>query len=537
MTWTPRGETDEEFWAGAATRPLDLQRLIDYADELSAPGGKLAGVIDMDRIAVTGGSSGGWTALEGGGAQMDLSWCANSDLVAQLPESNCPQFVPHQQEIAAMLGLSSAPTGLWPPTNDPRVDAVIALAPDGDIWGADYRGVSSVKVPTLIIAGSEDSTNLPELCAYPIYEHLGSTDKALAILDGADHDLAWYKYSDSVEHLMTAFLLAKLKGDSEAANALLPVNVNFPGVKYESSTTYVQTEPVSSSPTEAPPVTPLPESGSMANQLDTVWGSSGTDIFAAGVGGRILHYDGSSWSPMGSTTVQELACLWGSSGKDVFAVGFSGTLLHYDGNAWSPMDSGTHDHLIGVWGSSSSDVFAVGLSGTVLHYDGQSWSPMDSGTRSHLIAVWGSSGSDVFAVGMSGTVLHYDGQSWSPMDRGSYAFLFGVWGSSGNDVFAAGESGTILHYDGSTWSPMQIDTSQEMIWVWGSSANDVFAVGAHGTILHYNGSAWSAMPSNSISDLQSVWGSSGSDVFAVGTGKTILHYDGTAWMAVDNGVN
>ena len=54
-----------------------------------------------------------------GGAQMDLGWCAaHPDLVAKLPISNCPQFIPYQQEIAAMLGLKSPPTGLSPPMND-----------------------------------------------------------------------------------------------------------------------------------------------------------------------------------------------------------------------------------------------------------------------------------------------------------------------------------------------------------------------------------------------------------------------------------
>jgi predicted dienelactone hydrolase len=235
MTSSPRGETMSEFWAGAATRPLDLQHIINYADELSAPGGQLAGLINTEQIAMAGHSSGGWTALVGGGAQMDLGLCAQPDLVDKLPYSNCPQFVPHQQEIAAMLGLQSVPTGTWPAMNDPRVDAVIAMSPDGDIWGTEYAGVAGVKVPTLIMAGSSDSLNAPELCAYPIYEHLGSTEKTLAVFEGGDHDLGWGTYADEIKHLITAFLLAKLKDDPEAANALLPANVLFKGVKYETT--------------------------------------------------------------------------------------------------------------------------------------------------------------------------------------------------------------------------------------------------------------------------------------------------------------
>jgi PKD repeat protein len=59
---------------------------------------------------------------------------------------------------------------------------------------------------------------------------------------------------------------------------------------------------------------------------------------------------------------------WGSSGSDVFAVGLFGTILHYDGATWSAMSSGTAKYLLGVWGSSGSDVFAVGWEGTILHY-------------------------------------------------------------------------------------------------------------------------------------------------------------------------
>ena len=64
---------------------------------------------------------------------------------------------------------------------------MIALAPDGDIWGADYEGVAVMKVPTMIMGGSGDSANIPEITSYPIYEHLGSSNKSLVVLENADH--------------------------------------------------------------------------------------------------------------------------------------------------------------------------------------------------------------------------------------------------------------------------------------------------------------------------------------------------------------
>jgi hypothetical protein len=202
--------------------------------------------------------------------------------------------------------------------------------------------------------------------------------------------------------------------------------------------------------------------------LHGIWGSSATDVFAVGVGGTILHYDGNTWNTIASTTTGNLCGVWGSSGSDVFAVGeqegsgdaiFSADdghlsaehyiILHYDGSAWRPMSNSTSSPK-GVWGSSASDVFVVGYPGISVQ-DHSGWRPMEVpiGTRTaYFSSVWGSSSSDVFAVGNSGTILHYDGSTWSAMTSGTTSFLSGVWGSSATDVFAVGDGGTILHYGG-----------------------------------------------------------------------------------------
>ena len=240
ISFDPRGETFESFWLGAATRPADVLAIIDYADDLTAGGGDLAGLIDTDRIGVAGHSSGGWTALVAGGAQFDFGWCdANPDLIYDM--SNSAQFVPRAEEIAEMAGLASVPEGRWPPMHDSRVDAVISLAPDGDIWGADFGGVADMDVPTLLIVGTQDTMIPPEAGAYPIYERLGSEKKGLIKFEGADHmifantcdvapwfaDVSFWVCSDAVwdfdrahdliNHFMTAFLSTELKADTDAA--------------------------------------------------------------------------------------------------------------------------------------------------------------------------------------------------------------------------------------------------------------------------------------------------------------------------------
>src|SRR5207249_6269191 len=69
----------------------------------------------------------------------------------------------------------------------------------------------------------------------------------------------------------------------------------------------------------------------------------------------------------------DLYAIWGTSGTNVFAVGYSGTILHYDGTGWTPQISETTSWLRGVWGAGGSDVFAVGFGGTILHYNGETW--------------------------------------------------------------------------------------------------------------------------------------------------------------------
>jgi hypothetical protein len=168
-----------------------------------------------------------------------------------------------------------------------------------------------------------------------------------------------------------------------------------------------------------------------------IWGSSAIDIFVV-TGDTILHYNGTAWTET-KKDFHYLNSVWGSSGNDVFAVGmkfnldtyqFEYAILHYDGKAWTEMINGVPSNgfegglrgLSSVWGSSGNDVFAVGILGTILHYNGSKWTEMSSGTSNTLNGVWGSSGNDVFAVGNFGKILHYNGSTWAEMTGNSACF-------------------------------------------------------------------------------------------------------------------
>src|SRR5262245_31704063 len=101
------------------------------------------------------------------------------------------------------------------------------------------------------------------------------------------------------------------------------------------------------------------------------------DAFAVGLAYNILRYNGAAWTPMTNPDITiNLHQVWGSSATDVYAVGAEGglgTILHYQGTSWTPVDAGVQSAFESVWGSGSH-VFVVGIPGdSTLHYDGISW--------------------------------------------------------------------------------------------------------------------------------------------------------------------
>ncbi|HTN90700.1 MAG TPA: glucosyltransferase-I, partial [Sorangium sp.] len=110
-----------------------------------------------------------------------------------------------------------------------------------------------------------------------------------------------------------------------------------------------------------------------------------------------------TWTPMRLPREVELHDVWGTGHHDVFAVGVEGTLLHYDGVSWARMPLPTDADLHGVWGTGRNDVFVVGDRGTVLNYDGESWSPLrwDPG---QISSVWGASPGNVLFAGEGGRI-------------------------------------------------------------------------------------------------------------------------------------
>ncbi|MCP4219490.1 MAG: hypothetical protein GY765_32950, partial [bacterium] len=110
----------------------------------------------------------------------------------------------------------------------------------------------------------------------------------------------------------------------------------------------------------------------------SIEGNNGSDVYAMvhDVSDKktyLAHYDGYRWKAFARIGCR-IDSVWGNGGSEVFAVGANGAMLHYNGISWEVL--AWDGNLNGVWGSSESDVFAVGDLGSILHYNGTIWSVM-----------------------------------------------------------------------------------------------------------------------------------------------------------------
>ena len=245
------------FWKELIDRPVDIHRTIDYAERLTKRGAPLAGLIDLDNIAVVGHSYGGYTALAAGGARFDFAAyktrCAA--LSADDPRSFLCAPILNESEMATRAGLPAAPSGLWPSLGDPRVKAVISMA--GDAYLFDKRGLAKLKVPVMAMGGTVDEGTPYTWGAKLTYDHAASRDKTLVTFPGAGHflfldpckNLPWVQnsvYRDAicsdavwdkrplgiVAHYTTAFLRDTLNADPKAQAALAGQQPHLGHVKY-----------------------------------------------------------------------------------------------------------------------------------------------------------------------------------------------------------------------------------------------------------------------------------------------------------------
>ncbi|MDH4036960.1 MAG: hypothetical protein OEX18_14650 [Candidatus Krumholzibacteria bacterium] len=272
-----------------------------------------------------------------------------------------------------------------------------------------------------------------------------------------------------------------------------------------------------------------------------IGGSSSANVYAVGSQGRVLHWDGASWSlvttGLGTPQLNSVYVL----PNQVFIAGDDRVLWHFDGTSWASFTAtsgGASNDFDVVSGTGPNRVFAFGEDALMYRWDGTAWNDISDpffstfqdlsaacvlGTR---VVVGGS-----YSAG-STNVATFDGTAWAALEPSSVtdAILNDAWTFMRDNAYAVGDAGTVLHRDATGWSTVPHGlTTERLKAVWASSPANVYTVGELGTVLQYNGSSWSIVNTGlGTATLYDIFGNRADNVWTIGS-NALWHWDGATW--------
>jgi hypothetical protein len=166
-----------------------------------------------------------------------------------------------------------------------------------------------------------------------------------------------------------------------------------------------------------------------------------------GDAGVAMHFDGSSWSTVEMTSINNLLTVWASSTSDAWIGGDLGLLLHYDGTTWNEVASGVATAFLSIRGASATKAWSSDENGSIRLWDGKTWSGRIGSTNGNHLGV--SSDKDVWS-NSSGYGYHFDGSSWTYFGFGGGA-VNQVWSSSSTNGWIF-QGSDIYHFNGTNFT-------------------------------------------------------------------------------------
>ncbi len=269
-------------------------------------------------------------------------------------------------------------------------------------------------------------------------------------------------------------------------------------------------------------------------------GSGPNDVWIAGAGGNVLHWDGKEWASANVASTNTLRRIQVLSTTKAYMCGDDGGVYEMRLRRWSKAN--TESYLddwraIGAFEGPDATVAWVmgGTNGNRLLLKDGAWAPSSPGDRrtGHVysdVAVLGTGLAYAILGGSSGSrVYSWNGDSWSPGP--STGPLFDLDMLSTTAGAAVGKGGSAWWLSDGTWSamPKKPATSGEDLNAVAMLGSDrIIAGGGRTTIVRWNGQDWAKMDvvgTHKSRAIRGMWiAPDGSDGWGIGDDGLVLRY-------------
>lgn len=191
-------------------------------------------------------------------------------------------------------------------------------------------------------------------------------------------------------------------------------------------------------------------------QVYEITGTDADNIYVAGIG-KVWNYNGTAWNEMTGVPSVNFTDA-DASGSYLYLVSYGGKLVTYNGSTWTETDTGL-ENVAAVakgkfrvyMGGKRNGIFSSVTLPNIL------FSVMPLSTASINDIAVSDDGTIAYAVGSGGKVYRYADGIWAEEFSGATSDLYSV-SIYGSTVYAAGDAGTLIRRMNDEWSSQAIDS-------------------------------------------------------------------------------
>jgi len=275
----------------------------------------------------------------------------------------------------------------------------------------------------------------------------------------------------------------------------------------------------------AAPVCTTQVIGANGEEFRGISGSSDGNVIAVSTvgkkgGGNVYYWDGSVWQMENPSPSNEaLNDVEVVSGNLAYAVGKNGKVIKYDGFSWTNLGAGQaqapDDELKGVWSISSNEVWVVGKNAALSLWDSMNWLDMSGkgeanvDKKGELRDAWGDA-NNFYAVEKDGDIYNYQPRpypngSWSKIELCNDDFdmdINDIWGDGSGTIYLSGQlkgkgkakSAAVFAYREGPPATCDVEyptTSADKLEGISGNGSTVYAVGKDGLVVDFSSGSWS----------------------------------------------